>query len=307
VVGRRYAEMMAQRFPGKEKYLEKVLSTGHAVRFEREMDGRVYDHGIYPVLDEEGRVARVVVVVTDITERVRWQQRIARAERLAALGRLAATLAHEINNPLQAIQSHLELALDFPLSEGEQRRFLEVVRQEVARLSRVTQTVLHAARPSGTAREVVRVEDLVERVLGLIRLRAERKGIEVHVAIRDDLPALLVVPDEMVQVLLNLLTNAVDAAPEGGWLRIEGGRADGLVELRVVNSGPTIPPEHIARLFDPFFTTKPNGLGLGLPFSRQVVERYGGTIRVENLRDGEGVAFTVRLPAMSREGPEEEE
>lgn len=306
VLGRHYTQVLTGGFPRRGRHLERVLRTGRPVRFEREVEGRVYDHGIYPVVDEQGRVSRAVVLVADVTERVRLQQRAARAERLAALGRLAATIAHEVNNPLQAIQSHLELALDFPLQEGERRRSLEVVRQEVDRLARVVQTVLRVARPTEGEREVVRVEELVERALNLIRSRAERKGIEVRVRGGEDLPPLLVTPGELVQVLLNLLTNAVEAAPEGGWVEVGGSRADGLVELRVVNNGPPIPPEDFPHLFEPFYTTKPDGLGLGLPYSRQVVERYGGTIQVKNLGDGQGVAFTVRLPAVPDEAVAEE-
>ena len=301
IVGRRLFDLIRDALPAdvvraREARIWEAARLARAICFEDRVDGRTFDHGVYPVVDERGEVTRLAILSRDVTERREMERRVAQAERLAALGRLAASLAHEINNPLQAIRSHLELALDFPLGPQERREHLSVVREEIERLTVIAQRVLSFARPSSGRREVVSIAQLVQRTLALTSKQMERSGVQVHLDLPADLPPLRVTPEQIVQVLLNLFINAVEAMPDGGHLGITA-RVDGdAVALAVTNDGPPIPAEHLERIFEPFFTTKPNSTGMGLAVSYGIVRQHGGDIRVENLEGGRGVRFVVTLP-----------
>jgi PAS domain S-box-containing protein len=274
----------------------KVLRSGKPVRFEDEREGIWFDQSAYPVFDAQGNVVQLAVFARDITERKRAEQQSIRAERLAAMGWLATALAHDINTPLQAIRSNLELALDFDLEPDEHKDCLQVVRQEVERLAEITRRVLDFAQPADDTRYPVSIARLTQKTLRLIGKQLALAHVQATTDFPADLPPVFVAPDQIVQVLLNLSINAIEAMPDGGHLHITG-RVDGdTVALTLANDGPPFPAEHIERIFDPFFTTKQKGTGLGLPISHSIVHRHGGTISVENLEGDQGVAFTVTLP-----------
>ena len=250
-----------------------------------------------PVWDEtQGRVVHIYGAVQDITERKRMEQYVLRTERLAAMGHMAAALAHEIKNPLQAIHSHLELVLDFGLEPDEREEYLRFCCQEVEHLTEITERLLSFARPARDAPSPASIAHLVQRALALVGKPLQHAHAQVTTDFPADLPSVLVVPGQIVQVLLNLIINATEAMPDGGHVHITA-RVDGdMVVLTLTNDGPPIPSEHIEHIFDPFFTTKPDGTGLGLFISHTIVEQHGGTISVENLRGNQGVAFAITLP-----------
>ena len=225
------------------------------------------------------------------------RRRMAEVEKIAALGSLAAALAHEINNPLQAIQSHLELVMDFALPPERQTEFLGVVRHEVGRLKGIVQRVLDYARPNAVPRHRVAVAELVEQTLDLVRKQLQRAGVTVGVDVAPGLE-IAVAPDQAMQVILNLLLNAIEAAGPGGSVQIAGHQAGSRVQITVTDSGPGIPSEILGRLFEPFFTTKPQGTGLGLAVSRSLVDQQGGTLTAANRAGGPGAVFTISLPAL---------
>ncbi len=244
------------------------------------------------------------------------QQQMVRVERMAALGRMAAALAHEINNPLQAIQSHLELVMDFPLPPEQQERFLGVVRSEIERLKQIVLRVLQFARPAGASRQQVAVADLVAQTLALAGKELQRHDIAVAVDVDGDL-VVDVGRDQMVQVFLNLVINAIEAIGRSGHIWVRAWQEEGMALVTFANDGRPIADSDLPHVFDPFFTTKIDGTGLGLSVSQNLVEQYGGRLTVENDRGGkrdrgtgdrdtrwEGVVFTVRLPQAT--GQEEE-
>jgi signal transduction histidine kinase len=275
---------------------EQVARSGRYVRFEDEREGTWFDQSVYPIFDKEGNVAQLAVFARDITDRKQAEQQTIRVERMAAMGWLATALAHEISNPLQAIQSNLELTLDFDLEPDEQKGYLEVVRQEIERLAKITQRVVDFARPADNTRHPISIAHLTQETLGLVGRQLELAGVEATTDLPDDLPPVFVAPDQIIQVLLNLSVNAIEAMPDGGHLHITARVAGGAVALTLTNDGPPISAEHIEHIFDPFFTTKSGGTGLGLSISHAIVHRHGGTISAENLEDGRGVMFTVTLP-----------
>jgi PAS domain S-box-containing protein len=252
---------------------------------------------------------QVSVYTEDITERKRMEQYLLRSERLAAMGHMAATVAHEIQNPLQAIQSHLELVLDFDLEPNEKKEYLRFCCQEIERLTGITERVLGFARPSKDTLRPTTVTHLMQRALAISK-PLQHARIQVTNDIPVNLPPVLVIPDQIVQVLLNLIINAIEAIPDTGHVHvtayIDQDREDkDMVVLTLTNDGPPIPPEQIEHIFDPFFTTKPGGTGLGLFTSHNIIEQHGGMISVENLSDDQGVVFGIALP-IARQAEEQE-
>jgi PAS domain S-box-containing protein len=293
---------------GEERYLtqikgnlDKCFAGNNEVHYQAwfefaALGRRCLDVAYYPYYGEEGTVTHVVVVSRDITERKQMQQSLLRAERMAAMGRLAAALAHEINNPLQAIRGHLDLVLDFALSSDESEECLHVCRQEIGRLTEIAQRMLNFARPAKDTRHPVSIYHLIQQTLALVSKQLQRAHIQVTTDLPADPPLIMVAPDQIVQVLLNLIINAAEVMPAGGLLQIAARAAGDMLVLTLTNNGPSIPEEHIDQIFEPFFTTKPNSTGLGLSISHSIIQQHGGTISVENLRDGQGVTFTITLP-----------
>ena len=259
-----------------------------------------------PVWDEaQGRVVRIYGAGQDITERKRMERYVLRTERLAAMGHMAAALAHEIKNPLQSLQSHLELVLDFALEPDEREEYLRFCCQEIEHLTEITERVLGFARPASDTPYPASIVHLTQRVLALIGKPLQHARVQVTTDFPIDLPPVLVLPDRIIQVLLNLIINAIESIPDSGHVHIAARTAGDMLVLTLTNDGPPIPLEHIEHIFDPFFTTKPDGTGLGLFISHSIVGQHGGTISVENQRDNQGVTFTITLPiAHPAEGQE---
>lgn len=223
------------------------------------------------------------------------QAQMVRVEKMAALGRMAAALAHEINNPLQAIQSHIELVMDFPLSPEQRTEFLGVVRSEMGRLTGIVQRVLDFARPTLSPRRSVAVNELVRQSLALADKQRQRQHIRVMTAVEDGL-IVSVGADQIVQVLLNLVINAIEAIGRDGEIEIRALRDGDYARLTIYNDGPPIAKDDLPHIFEPFYTTKSDGTGLGLAVSKNLIEQYDGHIAVTNRPDGSGVLVTVQLP-----------
>ena len=282
----------------RKVWLKKVVRTGEPVRFEDQRDGTWYNNRLYPIFNAEGQVTQLAVFAQDVTEQRQAEQQTMWSARLAAMGQMATALAHEINNPLQAIQNNLEMVMDFELSPEEQARYMQVVRTEIDRLIEINRRILDFARPADDSPVSVRVADLVQRTLDLVNKQLQRADVQLSTDLAPDLPPVVVAPNQIIQVLMNLILNATEAMSEGGHIlaTAQADDGDGMISLALTNDGPHIPEEHIARLFDPFFTTKPDSTGLGLTVSFGIVQRHGGTIDVRNLEGDRGVVFTILLP-----------
>jgi signal transduction histidine kinase len=237
---------------------------------------------------QQRHLARVAALETEV----------ARRQRLATLGNMAAGVSHEIRNPLNAISMGLQrLQAEFrPTAEPEEYdRVLALVGGEVHRLNAMVEEFLALARPPVLKPEPIRVADLLAETAALVEPEARRTGVRLERLVPDDLPPLTADRDRLTQVLLNLTRNALEAMPDGGRLRLEAAATPRAVTLAVTDSGPGIAPEARARLFEPYYTTKARGLGLGLAIARQIVEAHGGAIDVEPA-DGGGSRFRVTLP-----------
>jgi signal transduction histidine kinase len=235
------------------------------------------------------------------TERVGLKGSARQAEKLAALGTMAAGLAHELNNPIGVISSRIEimlLDLEGQAIRGQFAEDLRVLHRHAQRVARIAQGLLSFSRQSSGLHGPVDLNHLVEETLALVERQITRQGVTVTRRLAPDLPALWGDGNTLQQVVLNLLTNARDAVGAAGEITVETSRAPGepdAVRLVVRDTGPGIPSEALPRIFDPFFTTKAEGTGLGLSISYGIVRDHYGTVDVES-REGEGTTFTLTFP-----------
>jgi two-component system, NtrC family, sensor histidine kinase HydH len=220
-----------------------------------------------------------------------------RRERLSALGNMAAAVAHEIRNPLNAVSMGLQrLRVEFQPPETEEyRTLLDVVQGEVRRLNSIVEDFLSLARPLTLRPEPIPVQALIDEVLLLVGGEARAAGITTERAIADALPPVEVDRDRIKQVLLNVTLNAIQAMPGGGTLTVGASASRSALHVDVSDTGSGIAPEVLPRLFEPYVTTKAKGLGLGLAIARRIVEAHGGSIEAENRPEG-GSRFRVTLP-----------
>ncbi|MFQ3536218.1 MAG: response regulator [Aggregatilineales bacterium] len=227
------------------------------------------------------------------------EQQLMRADKLAALGQLAAGIAHEINNPLQPLLTNLELMLeDIDQGQSADRELIEFAIRDVQRIQRIVSNLLDFARPSRSAFAPLQINDIVHEVIGLARKQLEQAHIQLSLSLQARYPC-KGSTDQLKQVLLNLVMNAMEAMPNGGALNIATADVpnDGqpYVQLIVSDTGVGIPPNRLRQIFDPFFSTKPNGTGLGLAISHSIILAHGGQIQVES--QPSRTTFTIHLPA----------
>jgi two-component system sensor histidine kinase HydH len=241
----------------------------------------------------EGLARRVEQVVGQLQQR---ERDVRRAERLAAVGQLAAGVAHEIRNPLTSVQLLVQTARKDPTAGALTDDDLALIDDELGRIERSLRTLLDYARPPKLDRVHCDMGTVVEGALKLVRGRAQQQGVEVVFTPPPDPIALSADPAQLRQVLVNLLLNGLDTMPTGGMIEVALGRDGSEVTVAVSDTGPGIAADMAARMFEPFATNKETGVGLGLVVSKRIVEDHGGTLRGFN-RSGSGATFLIRLPA----------
>lgn len=261
----------------------------------------------YALREVRGGLAGAVVVLKNITEEQRFQAHLIQSEKLTATGRMAASLAHEINNPLQAIQGCLDLAQANPSDMQKQERYLTMAKSEVDRLATIVQRMLDFYRPASGVRTILNARELIEDVLVFSYKRLQHGKVTARVEWEATSSTIEGNANQLKQVLLNVILNAVDAMPNGGELVIRGQTIDkdGLwLAIDFTDSGTGIPADQLDKIFEPFYTTKTTGTGLGLGISHSIVANHGGRITVASTV-GEGTTFTVWLPIQSLEPSEQ--
>jgi PAS domain S-box-containing protein len=254
----------------------------------------------FPIRNEQGEVYRLAGVATDLTEQKAAHSALIHAERLSIAGKMAASLAHEINNPLQSVIGCLglaRLALDDGRNPGE---YLRIAHQEVQRAARTVSQLRSLGRPvQDGLREPTDLNSLLNDVLVLNQKRLQSHQVEVIWEPDADLPLLTLMPDPMRQVFLNLVINATDAMAGGGQLRVSTAPSESPAGVRVIvaDTGRGIASEALPHIFEAFYTTRAEGLGMGLFISKRIVEQHRGRIEVES-QPGAGTTFTVWLPSL---------
>jgi PAS domain S-box-containing protein len=283
---------------------EEVKVTKRPIRGEAPFTGtngrRIYDYIFVPVFGPDGEVEAVAGTTRDITDRSHAEEALRRSEKLATVGRLAATIAHEINNPLEALTNFIYLARSSSPS-AEARGYLKAAEEELTRISHLTKQTL------GFYREVkgsspIRVGSTVDSILMVFAGKMRNKGILAKIEIKAD-PEISAVSGEIRQLVANLVSNSIDAVGNGGRIRIRVSAVqDRLrtgVRVTIADSGVGIPASARVKVFEPFFTTKKEiGTGLGLWVCKSIVEKHGGNIQVKSSTAPEKswTAFSVFLP-----------
>jgi PAS domain S-box-containing protein len=252
-----------------------------------------------PSRDETNQVNSVVVVMTDITDAVLLQAKLAHTEKMATIGRLVSGVAHEVNNPLAAILGFTDLLLEDPTMPASAREELQIILQETQRTKEIVQGLLSFARQRPALREPMQVNAILRQTIKLRSYDFSSHGVEVSEEFDENLEAAMGDPQQLQQVFLNILNNAYDAIQDSGnhgKIRIRTRRTLEFIEVAFIDNGTGISePE---RIFDPFFTTKPagKGTGLGLSICYGIVRAHGGEILCWNNEGDSGSTFVVRLP-----------
>ncbi len=241
----------------------------------------------------------LILQLRDVTEERSMTRALERVDRLASLGRMAASVAHEIRNPLTGVSLLLDDLHD-RLPSGEDRGLAARALQEVERLEGIIQELLAYARVDRIEERTFRAEEVLEQSLFLLQKQARNQGVRVIFRAEPGLPQVRGDPEKLKQALLNLYLNALQAMPDGGELRVLGRAAEGQVEVRVEDTGPGVPPEEAERIFEPFYTLRSGGTGLGLSIAHTIVADHGGQIVLEP-KAGRGATFVIHLPAMLSE------
>ena len=236
-------------------------------------------------------------------EMKRINSQLFRSEKLASLGKLAAGVAHEINNPLTGILTNSSLLLEDLPADDPRREDVEVMVHETIRCREIVKRLLDFARQTKPQKRLADINTLLENIILLVRNQTSFRNIVIEKHLSRDIPEVLVDPDQIQQVFVNIILNAAEAMTKGGELTIASAvsaRGDNLV-ITIADTGPGIPEEVRERIFDPFYTTKEHGTGLGLSISYGIVEQHGGIINVES-SVGKGSLFTIQLPVLTNEG-----
>jgi signal transduction histidine kinase len=257
----------------------------------------VISEGDLSLLDRQ--VDRIIGRVKEILEELdRQRKEVLRAEHLAAVGQLAAGVAHEIRNPLTGIKMLVDVAREEGPAPALTSEDLDVIHTEVARIERKVQSLLDYARPPAPQRRPVDLREAVQQALRLIHTRLGQQGVQLSALLPSEPVTYPIDADQFAGVLVNLFLNALDAMPQGGRLTValEAGEGQGIT-VSVSDTGAGVAPSMQERLFMPFASNKPTGTGLGLHTSRRVVEQHGGRLLASNLREG-GACFRIELPAV---------
>ncbi len=223
------------------------------------------------------------------------QARVLHQEKMAAFGLLAAGIAHEVGNPLTSISSLVQMLQRRDCDEYTRDK-LGLVSGQLQRIQGTLRELINFSRPASTERARVGLGEVLDEALGIAKFYQRTKGRVIALEVPAGLPPLVGVRDQLVQVFLNLVLNAIDATAKGGRIELSASRGGGEVEVRVRDDGPGVAAEHAGRLFQPYFTTKKHGTGLGLFVTRKLITEHGGTVDFES-RPGAGTVFVVRLPA----------
>ncbi len=215
------------------------------------------------------------------------------SEKLSALARISAGLAHEIGNPLTSISSYVQLLREMDLGEFANES-LEVISRHISRIAEIVRNISSFSKPAKGIAGPVNIKEVLDSTIALLRFDRRMKNIELKMEL-GEVPEVYADQNQLAQVFTNLIFNAADAMPDGGTLTIGARRLDDIVEISFTDTGSGIPPEYINKIFDPFFTTKDKGTGLGLSVSFSIIKSFGGDILVES-EQGKGSTFRVRLP-----------
>jgi len=308
VIGRDLNIMLGPKCPTEHRAaVERFMTTGQGSQIGHESElmparknGELFPASIsFSVARVEGSMF-FTAIMRDLTEKKAYEDKMRRAEQLAALGQLVAEVTHEIKNPLMMIGGFARQLMKSP-QQDKDRTKLEVIADEVGRLEGLLKELNELYLPRKLNAERVDLNDLVREARNLTGDLCEKQCIALNLRLADGPLPVLGDPDKLKQVILNLMKNSIEALGSQGDLTVETVRLGDRAEVRVTDSGPGMSEEVLAQIFDPFFTTKKTGSGLGLPVSRKIIEDHEGGAFVLESREGQGTSVRLSLPALPDE------
>lgn len=295
-------EIHPQHEANKAKQLwKKVIEEGSGVLDEIEQmtkDGKIVPVSISASIIKYGDKRVVQKICRDITERKTFQQQLIRAERLAVVGELAAIVAHEINNPLAGLQNFVRIIEHEPNNIHQTKEFMSLMAEGLKRIEFIVKGLLTFSKPHFLTLAQHDIREIIESSLKFVDHRLEAEHITLRKQLQGDLLPVYVDANSIVQVIVNILINALDSVSDGGALSIEAANCDRFptcIKVMISDTGGGIKQEIMDKIFDPFFTTKENGVGLGLAISKRIIEAHGGEIEVQS-NVGKGTTFSLHLP-----------
>ncbi len=281
--------------------LRKKITMGESVA-EKELFLETADKKTLPVLvsvtdiiDEKDNALGFVFILKDLSELKELEIKMQRKEKLAALGSLAAGIAHEVRNPLSSIKGYATFFASLFEKESENRKAAYIMAEEVDRVDRVISELLEFAKPAELKLKETDMEQLIANSLRIIKHEAADAGVNLIKEFDQPLPVLKIDPDRFIQVLLNLYINAIQAMEDGGDLTIKAGIEKDALILEICDTGTGISPENQESVFNPYFTTKKQGTGLGLAIVYKIIESHNGTIHIQSIK-GKGTTFVILIP-----------
>ncbi len=251
-----------------------------------------------------GETIGKIVIFRDLTKVYKIQEEILRMDRLVSLGKLASGIAHELRNPLAGIKTTAQALCEELSSDDSRREYLNRITKEIDRLNELLKSFFSFAKPQKLNLTFCHIKDIVNEIIPFLIKEIADKGIRFVEGYHPQLPKIQIDKNQMHQVFLNLLLNAIQAMPQGGELKIQvhpvssggpGGAPHSMVRILISDTGKGIPANLLSKIFDPFFTTKPKGIGLGLSIAYQIIKKHEGTIQVRSEWE-KGTTFDIRLP-----------
>lgn len=250
---------------------------------------------ITKIVGAQGNFIGHVFILKDLSRIRALELEIKQKEKLAAVGILAAGVAHEVRNPLSSIKGYATYFSSLFDPKSDNKKAASIMAEEVDRVNRVISELLEFARPIQLELKKTRIFELVDKALRLIKYEADPAGIKIISSVEPDLPEVEVDKDRLTQVLLNIFINAIQAMPSGGTLTVNVKAMENRLQFEILDTGSGISPQDQANIFNPYFTTKKRGTGLGLAIAFKIIESHGGTITIESLKN-KGTTFVISIP-----------
>ncbi|MBK7105475.1 MAG: PAS domain S-box protein [Ignavibacteriae bacterium] len=304
IIGRNSSALL----PGGQKYItelnniiEEVKSKGFAEVIETERKSK--DNRIIPVQlnvaklpGENNSYAGRTVIITDVSEVRKLQQQVDQSEKLAVIGQLAAGVAHEIGNPLAAISSIVQI-LQRKSTDHFTSEQLANVKDNINRISKIVRELVDLSRPPSHDEVITQINEVIKTAVGIVKYDKRVKKVEFKTYLDENLPMIKVVPDQLIQVFINILINSLDAVEGEGIIKVKSFYKEKFIFVSISDNGCGIDEKVISKIFDPFFTTKQvgKGTGLGLSVSYGIIKKFNGDIKVES-QLGNGSEFLVQIP-----------
>lgn len=282
------------------KNLWKTIGTGNVWKGEirnKAKDGTYYwvDTTIVPFLNDKGMPYQYLAIRNDITERKRTEEVLHRQDKLAAVGQLAAGVAHEIRNPLTSMKGYAEF-LQLDEKDPERMEFLSIILDEIDRVNTIVEDFMVLAKPKAVELEEKNVVPVIQNVVSLLEFEARKKNVRLTFDCSQEIIQIECDENRLKQVFLNFIKNGIEAMPNGGELHVKTIIHDNNVHISIQDTGVGISKEKLKKLGEPFFTTKKNGNGLGLMVSFKIIESHNGKVFVES-EPNKGTTFNILLPA----------